>query len=623
MFEKRGDRRGQVTIFIIIAIAIVVAVVGFFVLRSTIFQPSGVPAEFEPLYQSFLTCVSDDALVGVNVLESQGGYIELPEFEAGSGYMPFSSQLNFLGNPIPYWYYVSGSNIQKSQVPSKGDMEDALGNYIDSQVRDCLLSSYSEQGFDIVLGEPSSSVTINDNTIGVNLDMDLRIEKANQTALVSSHAVSIDSALGSLYSSARELYDYEQQTLFLENYGVDTLRLYAPVDGVEISCSPLVWNAEDVFDDLEQALEDNVASLKVKGGDFTLTKEENKYFVIDAPVTQNVRFLTSRNWPHAFEVNPADNAVLIASTVGTQPGLGTLGFCYVPYHFVYDVKYPVLSQVSSGDEIFQFPMAVVIAGNRPRVPYETSAVDVPISGMCDYKNTPIRVNTFDKSINPVSANISFKCFNEVCPIGETSDIDGSLNEDFPQCVNGFVIADSPGFERAKYYVPTTTQQTSIDMVLNKKYSKNVQIKIDNKDYNGDAILTFVSEGVSRTVLYPSQKTVELSEGQWEVQMFVYRNTSITIPETNQEQCTTVPQSGLGGFFGATEERCFDVNIPEQKVTQALLGGGKQNYFILESELQGSSTIDINSESLPAPKEIEDLQKNYIAFEDQGLNILFK
>jgi rod shape-determining protein MreC len=31
-------------------------------------------------------------------------------YEASSEYMPFSSQLDFLGNPVPYWYYISGNN---------------------------------------------------------------------------------------------------------------------------------------------------------------------------------------------------------------------------------------------------------------------------------------------------------------------------------------------------------------------------------------------------------------------------------------------------------------------------------------------------------------------------------
>ena len=76
-----------------------------------------IPASIQPIYTTFLSCLEEDALVGVDILMSQGGYINLPVFEPGSAYMPFSSQLNFIGNPIPYWYYVSGNNIEKEQVP--------------------------------------------------------------------------------------------------------------------------------------------------------------------------------------------------------------------------------------------------------------------------------------------------------------------------------------------------------------------------------------------------------------------------------------------------------------------------------------------------------------------------
>jgi len=94
-------RKGQVTIFIIIAIVLVAAVAGFFIFRGGI-SLDNVPASIEPIYTTFLTCLEEDALVGIDVLESQGGYIEMPVFEPGSSYMPFSSPLDFLGNPIPY-----------------------------------------------------------------------------------------------------------------------------------------------------------------------------------------------------------------------------------------------------------------------------------------------------------------------------------------------------------------------------------------------------------------------------------------------------------------------------------------------------------------------------------------
>jgi len=99
---------------------------------------SEIPASIEPVYTSFLACLEDDILTGVEILESQAGYITLPDFEPGSAYMPFSSQLNFLGNPIPYWYYVSGNNLQKEQVPSENDMEEQLADFIEQKIINCI-----------------------------------------------------------------------------------------------------------------------------------------------------------------------------------------------------------------------------------------------------------------------------------------------------------------------------------------------------------------------------------------------------------------------------------------------------------------------------------------------------
>jgi len=616
MFNKRG----QVTIFIIIAVIIVAAIAAFFLLRGMIITPT-VPASLEPVYATFLSCLEEDTLVGISVLESQGGYIELPEFKPGSQYMPFSSQLNFLGNPVPYWYYVSGNNIQKEQVPSLSDMEEQLGIYIEGKINGCLLDSYLESGYGVSMGEPSADVSINEENVEISLSMALAMERANDTVVVNNHNVVVNSKLGKLYADARAIYDYEQENLFLENYGVDTLRLYAPVDGVELSCSPKIWNADEVFDELGAAIEENTLALKVSGGNFELAKPENKYFVIDVPVEENVLFLNSRNWSHSFEVNPSEESMMIAKPVGNQPGMGMLGFCYIPYHFVYNVNYPVLVQVYSGSEIFQFPLAIVIQGNKPREALDTSAIETPEIDLCDYKNTQISVNVFDTSLSPVDANISFKCFGEICQIGETED--GVLSELFPQCVNGFVIAKANGYKTVNEPVPTTAQSNGVIVILEKVYNKNVNLKLDGKDYNGEAIITFASDEDSKTLVYPEQKQVELSQGQYEVQVYIYRNSSIALQETTQEQCMEVPKGGLGALFGLTEEKCFDVTIPAQTISNALVGGGKQNYYVAESELKDFTIIDINADSLTTPRTLEDLQKNYLEFEDKDLDINFR
>ena len=421
MQNKRGwkptiftNRKGQVTIFIIIAIIIVGVVVGFLLLRGNLGIVK-IPASIQPVYNTFLSCLKDKTKTGIDVMESQAGYIQLPEFEPGSRYMPFSSQLNFLGNPIPYWYYVSGSNIQKEQVPSESEMEKELGNFINDRIRECNYENYYNDGFEIVQEEPKASVDIKSDNVNVKLNMNMRITRGEDNVLVSNHNVVVKSNLGVLYNSAKALYQKEQKELFLENYGVDTLRLYAPVDGVELTCSPKTWDANDVFDNLKDAIETNTFALSTE----TPTTKEGKYFFVDANIDGGARFINSKDWSNSFEVLPSEGSLLIANPVGNQPGLGALGFCYVPYHFVYNVKYPVLVQVTKGEEVFQFPVAVVIQGNKARTALSSTASTNNVE-LCTYKNTPITVKTYNTNLNAVESQISYECFGETCDIGESS-----------------------------------------------------------------------------------------------------------------------------------------------------------------------------------------------------------
>ncbi|MEK6906538.1 MAG: hypothetical protein AABW81_02870 [Nanoarchaeota archaeon] len=608
--------KGQVTIFIIIAILIVALVTGIFIYKNNTVS-SNIPTSIEPVYTSFLSCLNDKTKVGIDILESQGGYIYLPDFEPGSTYSPFSSQLVFLGNPIPYWYYVSGNNIQKEQVPSKRVIEKQLGDFIDEKIRECNFDSYYENGFEINNGEPEAKVTINNQAVDVVLSMDMTIIKGEESVNIKEHKIEVKSNFGKLYDSALKVYNYEQSTLFLENYLVDILRNYAPVDGVEMTCSPKMWNADEVFSELQDAIEANTLALTT---DKNTKNKENKYFVVDLPVDESVKFINSKNWPYSFEVNPSEESVMISKPVGNQPGLGILGFCYVPYHFVYNVKYPVLVQVYSGSEIFQFPVAVVLQGNKPRKSLDTSTFESPETGLCEYKNTIVSVKTYDSKLKPIDADISYECFNEFCTIGKTNS--GILSGEFPQCVNGFILARADGFEDSKYQY-STTQGGVAEIILARLYDVEINLKLDGRDYNKDAIISFISDKSSKTVVYPSQKSVSLTEGQYEIMVEVYKNSSITLAGTKQEQCIDVPESGLGGILGMTEEKCFEIKIPAQIISNALGGGGREEYFMLESELSNSDVIEINAQSLATPKTIEELQNNYIIFEERELDINFR
>jgi hypothetical protein len=605
------NRKGQVAIFIILGIVIVAGVAAYFVLRNTISVSSSVPVEFQPIYNSFLACVQDKTQIGINVLESQGGYIYLPAFSPGSNYQPFSSDLLFLGNPIPYWYYVSGNNIDREQVPNETFMQDQLAKFIESKIKECDLSDYSSE-INVFMGDPQSvNVQINPDSVKVDMQMSITFVKGNKTVTVKNHKATVNSELGNLYSSAKTVYDYERSSKFLENYTIDVLRNYAPVDGVDLTCSPKTWSASDIFQTLKSSITDNIMSIKTGSN-------RSNYFNLDLGI-KGLKFLTNENWPNSYEVNPTQGDTMIANPIGNQQGLGILGFCYATYHFVYSIKYPVLATIQSGDEIFQFPMAVVVENNLPRGDSSSGEAipsqDVPL---CSQGTSEVAVSVYDANSNPVDANVSYECLGQTCNIGQTSS--GVLDGNFPQCVNGYIVVSAPGYKTGRYLF-STTQSGNVNVLLSKIYTEKVDLQLDGRTYTGNAVITFTSsDGTPSTIVYPEQTDVNLSEGSYNVEVYIYQNSSIKLGATTSQQCVNVASGGVAGVLGSTQQQCFTVNVPEQIVSSALSGGGNGESYFTENQLSASRTLTINAPSLPAPTSLTQLQTNYALFETKNITM---
>lgn len=608
-------RKGQVTLFIIIAIILVAGIIGFFLLKDRLFVKT-FPAKFQPIENYFLDCVKQKAQAGKEILADRGGWIYPPDFSPGSEYAPFSSQLDFYGIGVPYWYYLSGNNFVKEQVPSISKMEEQLSRYVKENL-DCDFSDFESQGYTINLTMRNVKVKINELNIDITVDADLNIIKEAESASQTSHKASMDSKLGRFYNSALKIYNYEKQSTFLENYAVDALRLYAPVDGVEISCAPKIWIPEKVVSELKSALEANIQAIKTKGNYYTLNSNEDKYFVTDLQTDDAVNFVYNSNWPSRVEIWPVEN-VMVAEPVGQQEGLGILGFCYVPYHFVYDMMFPVLVQVYDSKESFQFPVAVIIQKNKPRNALEGEAVSSGVVDLCRYKNQEVTVYTYDSKLQPVEADIGFKCFDVECDIGKTS-IKGKnafLSGKFPQCVNGFIIARAPGYNEEKYVI-STNEEASADIVLNKLYNTSLDLQVGGKEIQ-QAIIYFSGEEYSTAAAWPEQKSVSLIEGMYNITLYVYTNSSLIFPATSQRKCVEVTSSGILGMFGQTKEQCFDINMPQQQITNVLSGGGKTSDYLTQNRLERG--LKIIGENLPVPTNLDDLQKNYEIFDAKTLTI---
>jgi len=609
------NKRGQVTLFIIIAIVIVGGVIAYFLLRDTIVND--IPEDMRPVYDYYLSCLEDTARQGVSLLGEQGGYIKLPEFQPGSAYAPTSSQLDFLGQAVPYWMYVSGNNLLKEQIPTKTEMEQQLSEYISERVGDCDFSEFEAQGYDVYIGNNDVVASINDLTVDLAVTNPITIYSGDRFISVTNHKISLASKLGKFYGMAVEVYNYEKSSMFLEEYALDVMRLYAPVAGTDITCTPKIFVDEEIRNGIVSGLVANIPALKLDGTYYSLSEDKRKYFVSDAGINvdEDVNFMYSADWPTKIEIY-GDRVV---EPVGLQEGLGILGFCYVPYQLIYDISFPVLVQFYDTQEVFQFPVSVIISKNEARESLPTNSGVSIESPVCDYKNQEVEIYTYDVNLDPVDSRIKFSCLNSFCDIGETSTSgeDSKLVANLPQCVNGFIIATAEGYADAKYQI-STNEETIANIVMNKKY--NVSLNLGEVD---KALVSFEGEDYSATVLYPDTTSVELVEGNYNITVYVYDNSSLVFPAVNDRKCVDVSEAGLAGFFGATKEKCYDINIPAMDVTFAVVGGGKTSEYIAESQLEDSTELNINVPLFGVPSDIAGLQANYESVDNELIYLDFK
>jgi len=610
------SKKGQVAVYVIIAIVIVAGILVFYAFREQIFAKQ-IPAELQPVFDYYASCIEDEAAAAISLAGSQGGHVDPGVYIPGSDYAPFSSQLNFLGFPVPYWFYISGNGLVKESIPTKSEMANEISTYIEQRLNaECNLDEFYDRGFLVNLSAPSVKTTIQDASVAVDVSYNFVVSKGDSSARKTSESVEVASNFGKMYNTAISIYNKEKGDAFLENYSVDVLRTYAPVDGVEISCSGKIWKTREVVDELKSGLEANVAAIKFSGDYYTPQSTEDSYFIVDLPVDEQIGLIYSRSWPTKIEIVGADNELMIAQPVGTQRGMGVMGFCYAPYHFVYDVSYPVMVQIFDGVEIFQFPVVVVIDNNLPRQGiYSEIPIEDTTSNVCNYRTQDLEVNVYDNTLNKVDANLSYTCFDQKCDLGST--IEGTFRGLAPACGNGYLIANADGYSESRQLL-STNEESFADVILDRTYDVSVDLNVGGKPLDGTAIVSFAGTETA-TIALPDSEKITLSEGFYNVTVFVYGNTSLTIPASTKVQCMEVTKTGIAGLFGATEEKCFDIALPETKIDSALIGGGKGEMYILPSDLEGGK-ITLDVDSLPLPKSLDDLAANYDLFDTLGVNL---
>jgi hypothetical protein len=186
------NKRGQLAIFIILAIVIVVAIVGYFVVKSAIEGQEYVPQEVAPIADYLQDCTDQSFEQALVIVGMQGGYV-LPE-----------AYLETNLSDIAYGYYL-GENT----LVSLEEMEYEIEDYVEIVVPFCFNDS-NITGFDIVFEESNADVVIEEGFVSLDFSYPFTATKAESTYVVSKNYESVvDVRLKEMHDAAKEIVNKE------------------------------------------------------------------------------------------------------------------------------------------------------------------------------------------------------------------------------------------------------------------------------------------------------------------------------------------------------------------------------------------------------------------------------
>lgn len=197
------QKRGQVTILIILAIVVIVGLVLFFFLRNTTedrgkeyFDQQGLQPSVNNVQNFIVDCLetnSKDALIKIGI---QGGYFNRP-----SGH--FDMQWAF----IPY-YYNQGIITQ----PFKETIENELASYVDTNLESCL-SQIDFQNLELKYEPSSTKATIKPTSLTFKTELPVIIESKGNTVNfnLNQHPITLNSSLEEIIEVATFITDSHKE----------------------------------------------------------------------------------------------------------------------------------------------------------------------------------------------------------------------------------------------------------------------------------------------------------------------------------------------------------------------------------------------------------------------------
>ena len=197
------NKKGQITIFIIIGIVLLIAfgLIIFLKVKVTSSVENTFRTNTESIEYYIKNCIKISAEESIMYTASQGGYANTKE-----------PLYNFYWREIPYYMYEN-----ENTMPTKQTIEEEISRYIDYRLPLCLsnLTNFEEQGYDIMIGEPESKTIISANDVFTEVNYPIEIKKENFIKKLDKFNTKTPVRLGEIYDV---IYDLTEEQIADPDY---------------------------------------------------------------------------------------------------------------------------------------------------------------------------------------------------------------------------------------------------------------------------------------------------------------------------------------------------------------------------------------------------------------------
>ncbi len=438
---KSMKKRGQVALFLIVGIVILVGIITVLYLKQETKQKAigeRVDPDLVPVQRWVNDCVATVGTDAIKRLALQGGYLQLPDEIADNPTAYVTDDPNALLK-VPFWDY-KGDN----RVPSLNLMEAQISEHIKENLLLCIgdFEGFKDL-YNIKVGNMTVGAVISDDNIVLDVEypLELSIKTGGSARTMKKFGAMIDARLGRVHRLAEQIMNEEARLSFMENITIDLVSINPniPFTGLEFSCNPRTWLVEDVKKEMQKMFSINFPRIRVKNtnhlpferklsyyedlresagklrealadydyndkgseSSFAVASQEAglpdpeeipddayDYFhlFVDAGTEENdlkASFAYDPGWGITVKALPSRRGMLRSNMAKGQRNFFSF-LCINQYHFVYDIIYPVRVTVRDDKSFagngfnFQFAFAVMINDNlADRSDFGTRDVDFP------------------------------------------------------------------------------------------------------------------------------------------------------------------------------------------------------------------------------------------------------